>query len=220
MCAQEPTLERLSVPGYIALVRTPLAALPPYLPRDLVVNERSPTVFHLRYGLRRDDSTDAHTVAGTLEFPLGGGNLGMTAGVQTDPQNTILMAGAEYQAVFSRGLLTPSQTGPVLVLTMRSAIGFGTTVEGDSSKTLFAAGFSIPMSVPIGTDIVIIPFAAPGLQFGLVSSNGKTEAEPRVTIGAGLVIHNPSRLDLTLGVNRVLLQEGRNVFGIGLTLNR
>ncbi len=209
-----------SIPGYIAIVATPLGALPPYLPRDLLMAERSPAVFHLRYGLRRDDSVNTHSLAGSLELPLGRGRAGITTGVQTAPEATLLMAGLDYQTVFSKGTLTPNPQGPVLVLTMKLEMGFGTVIEGDLRQTMFAGGFSIPMSVPIGSDIVVVPFAAPGLQFGVVSSPDGTEAEPRVTVAGGIVIHNPSRLDLTIALNRVLLLEGKTVYGIGLTWNR
>jgi hypothetical protein len=130
------------------------------------------------------------------------------------------MAGIDYQTVFSSGGITPNPAGTQLVLSMKLEMGFGTTVEGDVSRSVFSGGFSIPMTVPFGEDIVFALFATPGLQFGVVSSEGVTEAEPRVMASAGLVVHNPSRLDLTLAVSRVMLIGARNVYGVGVTWNR
>jgi hypothetical protein len=191
--AQVVSAPVFTVPGYDAIIATPVGALAPILSRDLMMPERSPAVFHLRYGLRKDDSLTTHTLAGTEEFHLGAGRAAATAGVQRSSDATLIMAGVEYSTIFSRGLLTPNMNGPALVLSMKLEAGFSSSIEGDTRVTAFAGGFSIPMAVPLGTDIIIVPFA---------------------------VIHNPSRLDLTLGANRVLLQEGTTVFGIGLTWNR
>jgi hypothetical protein len=180
----------------------------------------TPAVIHLRFGMRDEDSIRVNSFVMTAEMPYRRTRIAVTAGIQSRPGISLVMAGAEWQGIISRGLLTRSETGPQLVLMLKGELGFATVVDGPNPETLFTSAFSIPLTVPVGSDVIIAPFAAPGLAFGVRSRGGVTEYEPQVLVSGGIVLHNPSRIDLTLGVSRVLLQGARSIYGVGITWNR
>ena len=206
--------------GYLAIVASPIGALPPYLIRDQFLERGSPSVLHLRYGARKIDSIFSHAAAATLEFPLGIGRIGFTGGIKRENETTLGMLGMEYQTIMSRGMLTPDPAGPVLHITVKTELGFGTSLEGPTELTAATGALSIVMSVPFGNEIMIVPFATPGIGVGMLSTGGDVQFQPQVIVGGGFVIHNPSRLDLTLAVHRGLADEASTVYGIGLTWNR
>jgi hypothetical protein len=213
-------LER-PVAGYVALTGTPIGALSPFMTRDIFTLDYSPLVFHLRYGILKTDSLTRHSAALTGEFPVGRSRVAFTGGFQRDTVATSVMFGAEHQLHFSRGTFNPGGVrGPMLQLTWRNELGFGTVIDGDEKQTVYAFSTGLPMSVPIGDQVVFAPFVSPGLAVGVLDGQGATKGEAQVTLSGGLVIHNPSRLDLTLGFHRALREDATTVVGVGITWNR
>jgi hypothetical protein len=188
--------------------------------RDQMLDRGSPAVLHLRYGLLQEDSTRVHSAAATGEWRLGPGRGSITGGVQRGDEHTSAMGGVDYQVLMQRGMLTADPSGPLLNLSFKLEMGFSTVVEGELERTSLAAALSVPMAVPFGDEVVFIPFVAPGLGYGMVDTGGVIDYEMLIVFGAGLVVHNPSRVDLTLGLHRSLCDVSKTVFGIGLTWNR
>jgi hypothetical protein len=175
----------------------------------------------MRYGMRQgNDDVRTHAFGASAEIPVWRGRLGVTAAVQRSTQFTAAMGHLEYQSRMSRGRLTPDPTGPILNLTLKLETGFGTTIDGELERTAFASGISVLMAVPFGTEVMLVPFVSPGFAFGVVSRAGETEYGPNVFFAGGLVLHNPSRFDVTLGAHRVIADQTRTMYGIGLTWNR
>lgn len=218
--AQDPVLTDFPAPGYIALKSSTVGGLPPYLHRDHFLDRGSPPVLHLRYGVQKVGELRTHTAVATGEFHFFSGRLGITGGVQRGEEHSLLVAGIEYQSEMSAGRLTPSPTGPVLYLAFKSELGFSTAVDGALDQTAFAGGLSIPMTVPFGEEVVFVPFLAPGVGLGALSSVSGYDFEPQLMASAGVVVHNPSRIDLTIGAHRILAEDSKTVYGIGLTWNR
>jgi hypothetical protein len=203
--------------GHIALISSPPGALPPLLSRDQFMEKGSPYVIHLRYGLRKSDSTNTHSAAITGEFPVSFGRLSGTLGIQRFDSTTGAIVGLEMQTMMSRGMLTPNPQGMILVLAFKTELGFGTVLEGPLERTVYSGGASVVMSVPFGGELRIVPFVIPGIGFGVESSGGEYAFEPQMMLSGGLALHNPSRLDVTIAAHRTLADEARTVFGIGIT---
>jgi hypothetical protein len=216
--AQPP--EPVPQPGAIAIAATAVGAVPPYLLRDMVDEPGAPTIIHIRYGMRTQEDVRTHAFLGTGELPFLYGRLGVSGGIQRGPDFTSGIGGVEYQASMSRGMLTADPTGPILNLAIKFEASFSAPLEGELEQSAFAGGISVQMAVPFGSEIRIVPFVTPGIGFGVLSAGGTTEYAPQVMVGGGVVIHNPSRLDFTLGAHRVIADLTATVFGIGITWNR
>jgi hypothetical protein len=208
-------------PGAEAMEATVLNALPAFMHRDVLTGGGSPALLHLRYGIRAtDDDVRTHAFGATGEWPVWRGRLGITAAMQRSTNFTAAMGHLEYQTRMSRGRLTPDPTGPILNLTMKLEAGLGTTVDGDLERTAFSSGISVFMAVPFGVEVMVVPFVSPGFGFGMLSRAGEVDYGPNVFFSGGVVLHNPSRFDLTVGAHRVVAENTRTMYGIGLTWNR
>lgn len=209
-----------STAAYIAWTFSPPGSFAPTLSRKVFEPDGSPAVLHMRFGTLDDPGGRANSFGATGEFPFWRGRLGINGGIQTFSDLTFAMVGADYQTVMSRGPLGTGNTSSTLIMNFRSEFGVGVAVQGDNDDTMISGGVSVPMAVPIGRDIQFVPFISPGLAWGMVLSGGSYTSEVRAMAGGGLVIHNPSRIDLTIGFHKVFIENGATLLGASLTWNR
>ena len=225
-----------SPPGYreyLALLRTPIASLPPLATYTFFgIAQNSPEIV-ARYGYISDiteplapetgghaaHSLDGFGLTGVMPTGLGGtfyATLGLAnercAGCSTASFTASI--GTDY-----RILTTPiNQSDTHLTLAMNGEIGYG----NPNSGTAFSADIGFPLAFRIGDGSAgtsIIPFVTPSIAF--VTSNGGPDPDVhsgRLLIGGGVSLFNPkSPIGGNVGFQYVFVSHTQVQVGVALS---
>ena len=185
-----------------------------------VTGQPATWAWHLQYGLGSlDDHEYTHTAGAGVEFPAGGGRIGLTVGAHLPACSGgkcpgHFMASAGFGQRLVGVALGRDSSSATFNLATQLELGLGLP----TGATLLAAGATLPMAmVPAGSGLRLSPYLAPGLGTGLVAENGETEAGLRAQVGAGVsVLGVLNGFTLTAGVERVLLRGGNWLIGVSL----
>jgi hypothetical protein len=207
--------------AYRALTQTPPGALPAAVGLGVAGNEGRAWTMHLRYGIMSFDNEEyVHNVGLGADIRFGAGRLGLTLGVYEPDCRDGRCPGHFMSAVTFSERIVGVQIGressrATLQVGLDAAAALGTPPGG----TLYAGTVSLPISFASDTSgFRLVPYVAPGLGTGLVRENGQTDAGIRVTFGAGIGITGlAGGLGLTAGVQRILLEGGNWLVGVGLS---
>ena len=203
------------VAAYGAMVSTPVAALSPIVLPYMTGTEQRGLGFAAKYGrLSLGDFGSANTLVADFTGPMGKGSWGLEAGyLETTCEGCEgnVMAGLHLEAPL---VAAGSKTGTLFTLGMQGTIGFAKPTDG----TAWAAGVTMPVALSMTAGrIQIVPFVSPGIGVGLVSADG-SHSGYRFDVGGGVGVTNVAPgLGITVGAQKVLIDGGRTVFGLGVS---
>jgi hypothetical protein len=213
--------------AFVALRATHIGALTPIMTPAMISRRLNGAQLAIRYGLRDENDVRAHSVAGSGILAIGlQSSVSITAGVQfgqgsADSQLMVGLGGD--MRLYESG--DPS-SGSTLSLALSGDLGYAQLKPGDQSG--LALGIGAPVTIMFGATpegMRIAPFFTP--VFGIGSTTGGCpvafpsceESGIRWVLGGGIGVWNPvSSISASIGVNQVLLDGAKPVFGVNVTL--
>ncbi|MGH7664842.1 MAG: hypothetical protein ACRENI_11175 [Gemmatimonadaceae bacterium] len=229
--AQEPDVS--DVVSYLALVTTPVGALPPSLGSAMLESPSAGVGFGARYGWMDLDGSAVHNLGLGVDFVAPwSGDLGLTLGyslpdcpdgVECDGN---FMGGASWQTkVSSMDVGTSSRVN----LGVDAQLGLARSDDGaGESVTAMSVALSLPVALVTGSagGIRIAPFVSPGFGYGRisgtdpVSGDGVSESGTRFLLGGGASLMNASgSFAFNAGVQKVFIDQGDIQFGVGMSFH-
>ena len=205
---------------YMALTRTPLAALPAALDVGITGQRARGVSFRARYGIMSYDTHEyIHDFGLGLDFPVGRSTVGLTAGYHWNRCNGTCSSHFMASAGLSRNLLEASlgagEHAAGLGVGLQTQLGFAR--PGDT--TLVAGKIALPVAlVPSSGTLRFVPYVSPGLGLGLARQNGSTEAGLLFVFDAGLGVMTAGGFSASLGVSRAFLKGGNWLVGLDLAV--
>jgi len=211
--------------AWLAMMATPYGALPPVVTRGMagqssgVIGRSS---FELRYGRYAFAGERDAVQAGGVGARFGA--VGIVVGYQgCSGCDGTLMAGADYEGVVVRQLLTGNGARTLFTLGLRPSIGFGRSTGAGPDVSAITATVDVPISVavPVGTTARMVPFISPGFGAGALRGNNDSESGTRgsIAFGAALVDLAPG-LGLNVSWRKVFLEQAPTTIGIALSFDR
>lgn len=206
------------VAAYGAMVSTPVAAVSPIVSPYMTGNEQQGLGFAARYGRMSFDGGSTYALLADFTGPVGKGSWGLGAGYLGATCGGCvgnLMASGHVEGPLATA---GSKAGTLFTLGMQGTVGFAKPSEG----TAWAAAVNLPVALSLTAGRVdIVPFVSPGFGFGSVTEFGRSENGYRFDVGGGVgVVNVAPGFGITASAEKVLINGGRTVFGLGLSWNR
>lgn len=204
--------------AYLALTRTPLAALAPP-PDPALAPLRRGIGFDVRYGLQSyTDDAYIQNLAIGADIPVGQGRLGIVVGrwaaaCGSGCRGHFMASVAFRDNIFTAALGRPDSRGSVS-LGLEVAAGYARPTEG----TLLSGSASVPVALVPGSGAVrFFPFITPGLGVGSAPQPKGREAGLLPTLAAGVgVLTGDGRFGVDVGLHRAFLKGGNWLAGVGI----
>jgi hypothetical protein len=206
--------------GYVSLVTTPSAGVAPLVRQWMLSDPRSNIGFDAQWGHLSGNGADFNMFTGGVTFPVKSGkaDFGLSAGYDNLSCNGCggsFVAGAVYEG----SLKQSTGTGSIFTLGLSGRLGYARSSFTDESASFWSASIGLPLSFAFGhgAGTRIVPFLTPAFGAGHVGS-GVDETGVRFLVGGGVgIVNQGSGIGVTLGAQRVIIDGGRFVFGLGLS---
>lgn len=214
-----------------ALLSTHIGGLTPLMSPAMIRRTLNGAQLGLRYGLRDQPGQRTHTVAGSGIFAMGlNSSVTFTAGVADAECNgctpaLLLGIGADMR-VFERGDMLSA--GSIFTLAVSGDVGYARI--NPSELDGLGIGIGAPMTLVFGADRAswrLTTFFAPVFGIGQVSGltcpsigpcDGR-ESGTRILLGGGVGLWSPmSSISASLGINQVMVDEARPVYGVSVVI--
>lgn len=213
---------------YIAIVRTPIGALPPMLTNTLLNRLQNGASLAMRYGnLGRGDfneNTNAFAVTGVLPAGLGS-TLRVTGGVlltddsgvlgNNEPTGQLILGvGGDIRLVGAT--LGNTATSPLWTVSLDGELGYGKRNPG----SFFSGYVGAPIAlVQRGDGMQFVPFITPGFAFAQTSASGTSTSGSELMVGGGLGIYNMmSSVTINVATQHLFMRGGKSVFGVNVLI--
>jgi hypothetical protein len=210
--------------AYRALTQTPPGALPATAGVSIVGSETRGWTVHARYGLMSFDNDEyVHNFGIGGDVRVGAGRVGLTLGVYEPACTDGTCPGHFMTALgFSERMVGVAMGREGSHGTLNVGLDVTAALGTPPGGTLYAGSISLPISFASDTTgFRIVPYVAPGFGTGLVRDRGDTDAGIRATFGAGVAVTGiGGGLGLNAGVQRIFLEGGNWLVGVGVSYGR
>ena len=208
--------EGRDVAAYLALIWSPVGALPPIVQG---VDVGAPVSGSLRFGrLSYGAGGDTfHNLGATIELPVSpGARTSVTiARAASDCAGCDPALGAAVDVELVVGSW-PGRVGEVSV-TFEPGLGFALGT-GDLDYSLFTATAGLPVALRTVGAVSVMPYLVPGFGYGMVSGAEDSRGGMRAMLGGGVRVQwARSRIGALAGFQKVFVSGGATLFGVGLT---
>jgi len=209
--------------GYFALIFTPPGGIAPVARQWMLSDPSTKISFDANWGHLPVDNSSINMFTGGVTFPTDSGkaDFGLSAGygmLNCSGCFGTFVLGAEYEG----RVMQSSGTNGTFTLGLDGRLGLGRTSLSGGATTYLSASAGMPLSLAFGRGdaMRIVPFLTPAVGIGHVGSSlGETGV--RLLVGGGVgILSQPSGIGATLGVQRVLIDGGKFLFGLGVSLIR
>jgi hypothetical protein len=215
------------VRAFIALRGTHIGALTPLMTPAMVGRRLEGAQLALRYGLRNEDDFRFQAAAASGIFAVGlRSTVALTAGI-TDADcadcGPALQVGLGGDTRLYEGG-DPLGTGTSLTIALSGDVGYAQLKPGDDDALAFGIGVPVAISLATGgrESMHVVPYFTP--VFGIGSTNAPcpvlgdcSKSGTQWVLGGGLGVWNPlTSISASIGVNHVMLEGAKPVFGINV----
>lgn len=203
--------------GYVALLVTPSAGVPPIARPWMLSDPSTNTAFDVQWGHLNGVGANFDMFTGGVTFPVKSGkaDFGLSAGyskVSCSGCGSGFVAGGVYEG----SLRQSAGTGGTFTLGLNGRLGYS-RANGFSSWSA-SVGFPFSYAFGNGNATRIVPFLTPAVGAGNVDMS-LSGTGVRFLVGGGVgVLNQPAGVGVTLGAQRVIISGGRLVFGLGLSV--
>jgi hypothetical protein len=208
--------------GYLALITTPTAGVPPLARQWMLSAPRTGLGFDAQWGHLGGNGASVNMFTGGVSIPVRAGHadLGLLAGISKPRCGDFdcggsFVAGATYDGRWKQW----TGNDNLVTLGFSGRAGYLTFDEPGDNETFLSASVGLPVSVAFGagTGLRVVPFFTPAFGWGHVSAGGSGDGV-RFLVGGGLGFISPtSGFGVTIGAQKVIVNGGATVFGVGLT---
>ena len=224
--AQGPSAGDLA--AYAALSVTPVGAMTPIVTSSMLGRVQQGYAIAGQYGHISDNGTSANMFGANVSMPLAGVSVGGTFGFISPSSNTGLksnmMLGLNAESNLGAWALTDGKNANLFTLGLRGDFGWANPDDGLGTNTTatalsFAANAPVALVLKNG-DLTWAPFVTPGLGWGRISESGASESGTRFLMGAGLGVSHRNGWGVSLGMQKVFIDQGKSVFGLNVSYGR
>jgi hypothetical protein len=223
--AQGPSLGDAA--AYVALSATPVGAMTPIVTSAML--GRIPKGYSVsgQYGHLSDNTAGFNSFGASISMPVSGFSLGGSLGMlspSAQGSKSNLMLGANAETNLGAWALGDGKDANLFTVSARGDFGWanpddGTGTNNSITALSFSAGVPVALVLKSG-DMTFAPFVTPGLGWGRLSANGASESGNRFMMGAGLGVSNRNGWGVSVGMQKVFIDQGKTVFGLNLSYGR
>lgn len=214
--------------AYVALSTTPVGAMTPIVTSAML--GRIPKGYSIsgQYGhLSGDNGTGFNSFGASVSMPVSGfslgGSLGMVSPSATGSKSN-LMLGANAETNLGAWALGDGKDANLFTMSVRGDFGWANPDDGTgtgNSITALSLSAGVPFALVLKSgDMTWAPFVTPGFGWGRLSANGASESGNRFMMGAGLGMSHRNGWGFSVGMQKVFIDQGKNVFGLNVSYAR
>jgi hypothetical protein len=223
-----PEQELGDIRAFVALRATPIGALVPLMTPAMVNRRLQTAMIGIRYSVRFDEPAEIQAFAATGTFGLGlKSSLNITAGLTkadcSDCRPSLMLgAGADLRLYQSND----GKEGATFSLALSGEAGYAQVKPIDEHAV--ALGVGLPLTVTFAATpegFRFAPYFTPVFGLGSVSGGCPVafpdceESGVRAVLGGGLGVWGPtSNVSASIGVNQVVLEGAKPVFGVNVQI--
>jgi hypothetical protein len=201
--------------GYIALAGTPVVT------SAMLGRIAQGYSFAGQYGHLSDDIGGFNSFGASVSMPVAGlslgGSLGMFSPSATGSKSNYMVG---LNAESNLGAWAIGEGKNANLFTMGARADFGWANPQDLGLLSLSAGVPLTLVLKNG-DMTFAPFVTPGFGWGRISPTGAaSESGTRFMTGAGLGISNRNGWGVSVGMQKVYIDQGKTVFGLNLSYGR
>jgi len=209
------------VVGYVALSSTPVGAMTPTVSSAMLGRVAKGYEMAGRYGHLADGF---NTFGVSASMPVSGFTLGATLGYlsPTCPSGTTcdgnMMLGLNGETRLGELAISDAKKDPAkITLGLRS--DFGWAKPDQVTALSLSAGVPVALVARSGS-MTFAPFITPGFGWGRLSDSGASESGTRFHLGAGVGMINANGWGVSVGMQKVFIEQGKTVFGLNLSYGK
>jgi hypothetical protein len=225
--AQGPSVGDLA--GYLALSVTPVGAMTPVVTSAMLGRIAKGYSVAGQYGhLSGDNGAGFNSFGASISMPVSGVSLGGSLGIVSPSGSTGLksnmMLGLNAESNLGAWALGDGKDANLFTMSARGDFGWANPDDGAGTSTTatalaFSAGAPFALVLKSG-DMTWAPFVTPGFGWGRVSENGASESGTRFMMGAGLGVAHRNGWGVSVGMQKVFIDQGKTVFGLNLSYGK
>jgi hypothetical protein len=209
------------IAGYVALSGTPVGAMTPVVTSAMLGRIAKGYSIAGQYGHLSDDAAGFNSFGASISMPVSGFSLGGSLGMfapSADGAKSNLMVGLNAETNLGAWALGDGKNANLFTLGARG--DFGWANPEDLGLMSLSAGVPLALVLKSG-DMTWAPFVTPGLGWGRVSPTGiDSESGSRFMVGAGLGVSNRNGWGVSVGMQKVFIDQGKTVFGLNLSYGK
>jgi hypothetical protein len=224
--AQGPSVNDAA--AYVALSATPVGAMTPVVTSAMLGRIAKGYTVSGQYGhLSGDNGAGFNSFGASVSMPVSGFSLGGSLGFLS-PSGTgsksNLMLGANAETNLGAWALGDGKNANLFTMSARSDFGWANPDDGSGTSTSITA-LSLSAGVPVALvikngDMTFAPFVTPGLGWGRLSETGTSFSGTRFMMGAGLGVAHRNGWGVSVGMQKVFIDQGKTVFGLNLSYGK
>ena len=223
--AQGPSVGDLA--GYVALSTTPVGAMTPVVSSAMLGRIAKGYSITGQYGHLSDNAAGFNSFGASVSMPLSGFSLGGSLGFMSPSaqgSKSNLMLGANAETNLGAWALGEGKNANLFTLSARGDFGWANPEDGtgtNNSITALSLSAGAPFALVLKNgDMTWAPFVTPGLGWGRLSANGTSESGTRFMMGAGLGMTHRNGWGVSVGMQKVFIDQGKTVFGLNLSYGK
>ena len=214
--AQGPSTNDIA--GYVALSGTPVGAMTPVVTSAMLGRIAKGYSVAGQYGHLSDNTTGFNSFGASISMPVSGFTLGGSLGFfspSAQGSKSNMMLGLNAETNVGAWALGDGKDANLFTLSARG--DFGWANPQDLGLLSFSAGVPFALVLKSG-DMTFAPFVTPGFGWGRISPTGvSTISGSRFMMGAGLGFTHSNGWGVSLGMNKVFIDQGKTVLGLNLS---
>ena len=211
--------------AYVALSATPVGAMTPIV--DAAMLGRIPKGYSIsgQYGHLADNNAGFNSFGASVSMPVSGFSLGGSLGMVSPSAQGFksnLMLGANAETNLGAWALGDGKDANLFTMSARGDFGWANPDNGaGSSVTALSLSAGVPVALVLKSgDMTWAPFVTPGFGWGRLSATGASESGNRFMLGAGLGMSHRNGWGFSVGMQKVFIEQGKNVFGLNVSYGR
>ena len=223
--AQGPSVGDIA--GYVALSTTPVGAMTPVVSSAMLGRIAKGYSITGQYGHLSDNAAGFNSFGASVSMPLSGFSLGGSLGFMSPSaqgSKSNLMLGANAETNLGAWALGEGKNANLFTLSARGDFGWANPDDGtgtNNSITALSLSAGAPFALVLKNgDMTWAPFVTPGLGWGRLSANGASESGTRFMMGAGLGMTHRNGWGVSVGMQKVFIDQGKTVFGLNLSYGK
>jgi len=213
--------------AYLALSTTPVGAMTPVVSSAMLGRIAKGYSVTGQYGHLSDDAAGFNSFGASISMPVSGFSLGGSLGFMSpsaDGSKSNLMLGANAETNLGAWALGQGKNANLFTMSVRGDLGWanpddGTGTDNSITALSFSAGAPFALVLKNG-DMTWAPFVTPGFGWGRLSANGASESGTRFMMGAGLGMTHRNGWGVSVGMQKVFIENGKTVLGLNLSYGK
>ena len=215
------------VAGYLALGGTPVGAMTPVVTSAMYGRIAKGYSIVGQYGHLSDDALGFNSFGASVSMPVSGFSLGGSFGFMSPSAQgakSNMMLGLNAETNLGAWALGDGKNANLFTMSARGDFGWANPDDGtgtNNSVTALSLSAGVPFALVLKTgDMTFAPFVTPGLGWGRLSANSASESGSRFMLGTGIGMTHRNGWGVSVGMQKVFIDQGKTVFGLNLSYGR